>query len=128
HVAAWANGGDMDRLRADALDILHRMDAEIDVAVEKGAVEFLGPQSLAAELIKRAVLHLVAGRRDGDQLDIAFGPALGGFDRCRDLARLGEGQGRSASPELEAVHASASSALRRLQAKGRRRNDIDPRT
>ena len=51
-----------------AFDILHRMDAEIDFAVEQRAVELLGPQRLAADLGQRPVLDLVAGGLDRDDL------------------------------------------------------------
>src|SRR5690348_7082212 len=80
------------------------MDAKIDFALEQRAVELLGPQALAADLGERAVLHLVAGSLDLDDLDPAVRPALRGLDRRGDLARLGERQRRSASPEAKSLH------------------------
>ena len=97
--AMWISSGRI------AFDILHRMDAEIDFALEQRAVELLGPQRLAADLGERPVLDLVAGGRDRDDLDPAVGPALRGLDRRGDLARLRERQRRSASPEAKSLHA-----------------------
>jgi hypothetical protein len=44
------------------------MDAEIDLLFEQGTIEFLGPKRLSAQLMERAVLHLVTGGLDFDDL------------------------------------------------------------
>ena len=64
--------------RAVAFDILHRVDAGVDLAGEKGAIELLGPQRLAAKLSQRAILHPVAGRDHRHDLDRTLGPAVCG--------------------------------------------------
>src|SRR5690348_3365565 len=104
------------------------MDAEIDLAIEQGPVELLGPQALSADLRKRAVLDLVARGLDLDDLDPAVGPALRGLDRRGDLARLRQRERRSASPEAKSLHPSPPSAKRDDQAKGRTRNECHPRS
>ena len=111
----------------DAFDVLHRMDAKIDLAFEQRAVELLGPQRLAADLRERPVLDLVAGGRDLDDLDPAVGPALRRLDRRSDLARLRQRERRSASPEAKSLHAPPLVQSAADQAKGRARNDCDPR-
>src|SRR5258708_7881200 len=80
------------------------MDAKVDFAFQQRAVELLGPQRLAADLGQRPVLHLIAGGFDLDDLDPAVGPALRGFDRRGDLARLRQRKRRSASPEAKSLH------------------------
>src|SRR6185503_5934186 len=54
-VAAWTDCGDVDVPRANALDVLHRMDAEIDFTLKQGAIQLLGPQALSADLGERPV-------------------------------------------------------------------------
>ena len=103
-IAARADGGDVNFLGSDAFDVLHRMDAKAQLTSDQRLVELLGPQSLATDLGERFVENLVAGGGDCDQLDIAVGPALRGLDRRGDLARLGQSERRSASPELEPLH------------------------
>src|SRR5437588_4267799 len=78
------------------------MDAEMDVSGGQGLVERAVPQALAADFAQRLVLDLVADGLDRHDLDVAVGPALRGLDRRRDLARLGQRQRRTASPEPEA--------------------------
>ena len=101
HVGARQHRGDRDRRRADRLDILHRMHRAIDVAAEQRAVEFLGPQRLAADLGERAVLHLVAGGPDHDDLDR---DAVRRDQRVAHHARLDERERRAAGAETDAGH------------------------
>ncbi len=114
-IASRPHRGDVDLIRPDALDVLHRMDAEIDFFGEQRPVELLGPQPLAADLRERPVLYLVAGRRDLDDLDPAVGPALRRLDRGSHLARLRQRQRRSASSEAKSLHASPLVQLERIR-------------
>src|SRR3954453_11651106 len=102
----------MDLLRPDAFDVFHRMDAEIAFFGEQRAVELLGPQRFPAELGQWPVLDLVAGGGDLDDLDPAVGPAPRRFDPRRPLARLGERERRTASPEAKSLHGAPPSASR----------------
>jgi len=104
------------------------MDAKIDLLFEQGAVEFLGPKRLSAQLMERAVLHPVTGGLDFDDLHPAVRPALSRLDRRCDLAGLCQCQWRSSSPEAKSLHGATPSASPEDQAKGRTRNEFDPRS
>src|SRR3954447_7296315 len=103
------------------------MDTKIDFALKDSAVELLRPQSLSTDVRKRSVLDLISGRSNFDNLNPAVSPSLGRLDGGSHLARLCKRQRRSTSPEAESLHMSTPSAIFRDQAKGRARNDCDPR-
>src|SRR3546814_7503308 len=86
---------------ADRLDILHRMDRAIDLAVRQHAIEFLGPQGLAADLREWAILHTVPGGLDGHDRDPIRRPAARGRQRVAHPMRLRERQRRGARAEAE---------------------------
>ncbi len=99
------------------LDVLHRVDGEVDAAVEQGGVEFLGPQRLAADLGQRPILDAVAGGDDDDDLDR---DRRRGDERVANHVRLRQRQRRSARPELQRLHrAGCASRGRAWQAAGR---------
>jgi hypothetical protein len=54
------------------------MNRQIDRAFQQSFFDFLGEQPLAADFRQRPVLHPVAGRHDGDDLDLVFVKAMGG--------------------------------------------------
>lgn len=92
HVGARQDGGNAERIGTQGLDILHRMDGEIDIAFGKPRVQFLGPERLAADLGKRTVKHLVAAGSHGDQFDRGFVPAMGGAQARARFQSLRHGQ------------------------------------
>ena len=99
YVLARKDRGDGDLGGADRLDILQRMDREVDLSGDQPGVEFLGPQGLAADLGERAILDLVAAGGHRNELDLGFGDAVGGDQAGAGLLRLGHGQGRAAGAE-----------------------------
>ncbi len=104
HVGTLQDRGDRDSLGADRLDVLHRMDAAIHLAVEQRAVELLGPQRLAADLGERTILDSVAGGADRDDLDCGGRPAVRGEQRVTDEMRLDEREWGTPSTEAEGRH------------------------
>ncbi len=77
HVGTRKNGGNGELFRADRLDVLHRMDRKVDLARDEPGIEFLGPQRLAADFGKRAILDAISAGGDGDEFDRAVGPTMG---------------------------------------------------
>src|SRR3569623_1519022 len=112
YIGARQHRGDDDRLRADRLDILHRMHRAIDLAGEQGAGELLGPQRLAPDLGQRAVLHGVAGGLDDDDL---AGQAVRPGQSVLDHVRLHQRERRAARTDANNVTHGASVATRLLE-------------
>ena len=76
------------------------MHTAIDLMGQKGAVQFLGPQGLAAQFGQGTVLNAVAAGRDDDDLDRLSRPAMGGDQGgCR---HLGLGQSKRGSARADA--------------------------
>ena len=96
HVGARQHRRNNDLGRPDGLHVLHRVDAGIHLARGKGAIEFLGPQCLAADLRQRTILDAIAGRANDDDLDIV--KAMRGDQRIAHHARLGKCKRRAARP------------------------------
>ena len=65
-VLAFGDRGDGQTLGLFGGDVLHRVDGDIDAAVQQGLLDLLGEQGLAADFQQAAVLDAVAG---GDDLD-----------------------------------------------------------
>ena len=87
------------------------------------------PWSTAASRrsVREAGRDLLPGSGDLDDLHPAVGPTLRRLDGRGDLAGLRQRERRAASSEAKSLHAPTPSALLRLQAKGRTRNERDPR-
>jgi hypothetical protein len=73
---------------------------EVDLALMQPAVEFLGPQRLAADIGQRA-LDPVGTGGDGDDGDRRLIPAMGGAKPCTHLMRLRHGQRRSTGAQTQ---------------------------
>ena len=95
-VLAFRDGGDAQALGLFGRHVLHRMDGDVDPAVQQGFLDLLGEQGLAAQLHQAAVLDAVAGGDDLDQrhgrFDLGLGFAQGPADGPLHHARLGQGQ------------------------------------
>jgi N6-L-threonylcarbamoyladenine synthase len=112
-VGARQHRRDRDPVGEPRLDVLHRMNCKVDPTVEQRRVEFLGPQRLAADFGKRAVLHAVAGGDDDDDLD----RNVVGHECIADHVRLRQRERRSARPEFERIHRAALCKRRRRLAR-----------
>ena len=77
------------------------MDREIDFAVNQRAIQFLGPQRLAADIGERAILNAIAAGANGHDLDRILGPTMGGTKGGRDHAGLGERKRRTAGAKTK---------------------------
>ena len=66
------------------------MNRGMGLACQKGEVEFLGPQRLAADIGERAILNAIAAGANRHDFDRVLAPAMGGTKRGRDHAGLGE--------------------------------------
>ena len=76
-VRAWQDSADGQRIGADRLHVLHRMDRSVDAPFVQPDVEFSGPQRLAADFGERAILDPVAAGDNGDEFDCPDVPAVG---------------------------------------------------
>jgi hypothetical protein len=88
-------------MSAGRIDILHRMHRAIDLTRQQCAVEFLGPQCLAADFGERDILHAVARGLDRNDLDRIGGPAMRPGQRVAHHIGLDERKRRSARAESE---------------------------
>ncbi len=77
------------------------MDREIDLARQQRAIQLLGPERLAADIGQGAILHLVAGGADRDDLDRVGRKAVRRAKRIGDHIGLPESQRRTARAETE---------------------------
>ena len=114
---ARADRGHPYFLGPDNFHILHRMDGEIDVAVQKRGIQFLGPQALAAYLGQRPVGDAVAAGGDRNDFNVTRGPALRDFQRGGNLSRLDQRQWRTACAKSRIAHLRSTSASALVQAK-----------
>ena len=119
-VRARADRSETDFLRPNDFNILHRMHGEIDVAIQQCGIQFLGPQTLAANLRERPVGNTIAAGGDGNDFDVTGGPALRDFQRGGDLARLDQRQRRTACAKFRIAHLRSTSASSAIQAKEQR--------
>ena len=69
-IGALRNGGDGEAFGKLGRKVLHAVNREIDAAVEQSFFDLLGEEALAADLVERHVLNLVAG--GFDDFDPAF--------------------------------------------------------
>lgn len=119
HIGARQHGGNGDFLGADGLDILHRVDGKVDLAMEQRGVEFLGPQRLAADFGERAVLDAVAAGHLRAQFDRALAPAHRGAQARAGFFGLGHGERRAAGAQTErAIRLGAIRLRNRMLAGG----------
>ena len=82
--------------------VLHRVDGEVERALEQSGLDLLGEQALAADLGQRPVLDPVALRAHDHDLDRGVVEAGLGREQGRlDHARLRQGQRRAAGAEPE---------------------------
>ncbi|MNY10841.1 hypothetical protein D3C86_1438400 [compost metagenome] len=93
-VLAFGHGGDGQAGGLFGGDVLHRVDGDVDAAVEQGLLDLLGEQGLAADFQQAAVLNAVAGGDDLDQGDQGFDVGLGHAERAADGALHHAGLGQ----------------------------------
>ena len=84
------------------LHILHGMHRSVDAPFVKPFIQFLGPQGLATDFGKGAILYPVPAGNYRDQLDQVFRPAMRGAQARARLMRLCHGEGRSARTKTQA--------------------------
>src|SRR4030095_942225 len=56
--------------------ILKAMDCNVDAAIEQRFIDFLGEESLAADIRQRHIENLIASSFDGNELDVQARPTL----------------------------------------------------
>ena len=82
------------------------MDREVDPPVQQRFIEFLGEQTLAADVRERTIENLVTGRLDHDDRNLARLAKLR-MDSDQLSAgrfRLGQGKGASAGADAKRGH------------------------
>jgi hypothetical protein len=82
----------MSFIECTAMSILPREHVVLDLA---------GEETLAADLLQRAVQHLVPGRLDDDDVERLLGQVEGLRQPVACLVRLGKRQGRAAGADAE---------------------------
>ena len=95
------HAGQDDAGRQLGLQVLQRMHRAIDLPVQQGFVDFLGEQTLAADIGQALVLDAVASGGD-HLLDEALGPAqpgAGGADHGEEMPGLPKGERRAAGAD-----------------------------
>src|SRR5690606_14708286 len=104
-VFALRHGGDGQTGGLFGGDVLHRVDGDVDAAVQQGFLDLLGEQGLAADFQQAAVLDAVAGGDDLDQrnkgFDLGVGHAQGAADGALHHAGLGQGQARTSGADAQ---------------------------
>src|SRR5262249_29828490 len=93
--------GQCQASREDGRQILGGMDRKIDRALEQRLLDFFGEQPLAAGFGERAVLDLVSGGSDGDELDRRNGEAVRRKERAAHKLGLLERQRAPARAEAQ---------------------------
>lgn len=101
-IGARQAGGNDQRIRSLAFDILAAVDGGARHALQEREVEFLGPQRLAADLGQGTILDPVTAGADLVQDDAACRPAMRRFERKGGLAGLGERERGSAGSKEKA--------------------------
>lgn len=101
HVLARQEVVEDQPVRQHGRHILGGMHGKIEIAPLQTGLDLLGEQPLAADLGQRTILDAIAGRRDGDDLDIRQSLAPGGFETGLDLVRLSESQRAAARAETD---------------------------
>src|SRR5262249_27290074 len=114
-ILAFRDRSEVDTFGKLKRDIFQAVDCKVDSPVEQRLIDFLGEESLAADIRQRHVENLIAGRLDGNQLNIQSRPTLFQFG----FGPIGLPQCKSASSraELEPSHIKPLrrySSLRRL--------------
>ena len=77
------------------------MDREIDCACDQGQIELLGEKPLAARLLQRAVLDLIAGGLDDHDLDRLRRNTMCLGEAALNHIGLGQSQGAAAGAEFQ---------------------------
>ena len=116
-VFALGHGGDGEARRLFGGDVLHRVDGDVDAAVQQGLLDLLGEQGLAADFQQATVLDAVAGGDDLDQRDQGFdlgvGHAQGAADGALHHAGLGQGQARTSGADAQERLSHVETPLRK---------------
>jgi len=114
--ALW-HGGDGQTGRLFGGDVLHRVDGDVDAAVQQGFLDLLGEQGLAADFQQAAILDAVAGGDDLDQGDKSFDLGIGHAERPADgalhHARLGQSQARTPGADAQERFSHVETPLRK---------------
>src|SRR5262245_47872287 len=84
-------------------DVFEAMDRNVDAAIEQCFIDFLGEESLAADIRQRHIENFIAGSFDGYELDVQARPTL--FQFGLGPVRLPECKCASSRAKLELRHA-----------------------
>jgi len=95
--------------------VLHRVDAEVDIAVQEAHIELLGEETLSTQILQRLVEDHVTSGLDDLDLDRVVRHQLreGSSQPPLGLISLRQSQRRAACPQLENrfAHSNADGAL-----------------
>ncbi len=98
-VVALEDAGDGEPLREPCLDVLHRMDGDIDFAGEQRLLKLFGEEALSADLREGPIEDLVGDRGDNHQLGLQSW--IGRHDPVAHHAGLRERHRRAAGADAQ---------------------------
>src|SRR3546814_996242 len=103
--SVWSSdvcSSDLDNLFGpDGFYVLHAMDSEVDHALGKGAVQFLGPKRFAANVSERPILYAVAIGPHSNDVDRILVPPVRSAQGRRHHMRLNQCQWRSSGAQAQ---------------------------